>query len=96
MGALHLGIGFELGQHFRGDGQVVADAPVEGDPGTLFLGLDAGATAPPAACARDVAPPDLEALTGAPPDYSGFIEVLGADGSSTTCPVLTYSGMSTS
>jgi hypothetical protein len=43
MGTLHFGIGLELGHDFRCDGRITADAPIEADPGTLFLGLDTGA-----------------------------------------------------
>ena len=43
MGTLHFGIGLELGHDFGRDGRITADALVEADPGTLFLGLDIGA-----------------------------------------------------
>lgn len=44
MGTLHFGIGLELGHDFGRDGRITADALVEADPGTLFLGLDTGAS----------------------------------------------------
>ena len=43
MAAFHFGIGLQLGQDFAGNGRITADALVEADPGTLFLGLEAGA-----------------------------------------------------
>ncbi len=43
MAALHFRIGLQLDQDFAGDGRISANALVEADPGTLFLGLEAGA-----------------------------------------------------
>ncbi|MEE8409537.1 MAG: hypothetical protein V3T05_08025, partial [Myxococcota bacterium] len=42
----------------------------------LDIGIDVGLTAAvPAVCATDVDPADFSLLSGAPPDYTGFVEV---------------------
>jgi hypothetical protein len=43
MGALHVGIGIQLGQHFGSEGKIIANPLVKADPGSFFLVLDAGA-----------------------------------------------------
>jgi len=41
MGTLHIGIGIQLGQHFGGEGKIIANTLVKADPGSFFLVLDA-------------------------------------------------------